>query len=71
MLKIHFADLPFVVQLATMSIYFLSWVTFAELVIDRHGLDKHLPYYRVGNLCPYDIAVITILGAMWVWLTRR
>ncbi len=71
MTRIHFTDLPFIVQLASVSVYFLGWVTFAELIIDRHGLDKYLPYYRLGNLCPYDIVVIVALGIMWMWLTRK
>jgi hypothetical protein len=44
----------------------MAWVMFAEFVIDRHGLDEFLPYYRVGNLCPYDLAIIAIILAFWI-----
>ena len=48
----------------------MAWVMFAEPVIDRHGLDAWLPYYRVGNFCPYDVAVILALTAAWIRLSR-
>jgi hypothetical protein len=71
MTKIHFADLPMFVQLASVAVYFLGWVTFAELVIDRHGFDKHLPLYRVGNFCVYDAVVIVALAATWLGFRQR
>jgi hypothetical protein len=67
---IPFRSLPLVTRLATMLTFFLAWLLFAELVIDRHGLDRLLPYYRVGNLCPYDLAVIVLLGLSWLRLHR-
>ena len=46
-------------------------VLIAEFVIDRHGLDTFLPFYRVGNLCPYELAVIAVLAFAWVRLNRK
>jgi hypothetical protein len=71
MSKVPFGNLPFIVQFATMLSLFTAWVCFEEFVIDRHGLDEFLPYYRVGNFCPYDVAVIVLLGALWIALSRR
>jgi hypothetical protein len=68
---ISFAQLPLIIRLASLLTLFLGWVCFAEFVIDRHGLDRFLPFYRVGNLCPYDAAVIAILVGVWLWLHRR
>jgi len=68
--RIRFRDLPLAVRLATMLVFFMAWVGFAELVIDRQGLDRHLPFYRIGDLCPYDLAVLAILGFAW-WRAHR
>ena len=68
--RIAFKSLPLIVRISTLASWFLAWVLFAELVIDRHGLDSWLPYYRVGNFCPYDVAVIAALVFAWVRLNR-
>jgi hypothetical protein len=70
MTPVSFRSLPLIVRLATMTTFFLAWVLFAEIVIDRHGLDRFLPFYRVGNLCPYDIAVVAALLLAWWRLNR-
>ena len=67
---IPFRTLPFAVRITTVATWFMAWVLFAELVIDRHGLNEWLPFYRVGNLCPYDLAVIALLVFAWVRLNR-
>jgi hypothetical protein len=69
--SIAFRRLPLVVRIATMLTLFMTWLMFAELVIDRHGLDVYLPYYRVGAPCPYDLAVIALLVFYWIRLHRR
>ena len=71
MKRIAFKSLPLVVRISSLATWFIAWVLFAELVIDRHGLDAWLPYYRVGNFCPYDVAVIAALGIAWIRLNRR
>lgn len=71
MKAIIFADLPVVVKVATFATYFIGWVLFAEFIIDRHGLDRYLPFYRVGNLCVYDLGVAALLVVLWFMLHRR
>ena len=63
--RIPFRSLPLLVRLTTMLSLFLAWLLFAELVIDRHGLDAYLPFYRVGNVCPYELAVLLLLAVSW------
>lgn len=63
--RIPFRSLPLLVRLTTMLSLFLSWLLFAELVIDRHGLDAYLPLYRAGAVCPYEVAVLLLLAASW------
>jgi len=39
-----------------------SWALFEELVVDRQGLWRYLPWYRVGAFCVWDAAaLITVL----------
>jgi hypothetical protein len=68
--SIAFKSLPRTVRIAALATFFIGWVLFAELIIDRHGLGAWLPFYRVGNLCPYDIAVLAMLAWAWVRLNR-
>ena len=65
MTPIRFKSLPFIVQLTSIMTIFMAWVMIEEWIIDRHGLDRFLPYYQVGNLCLYDAAVALILLALW------
>lgn len=60
MTKLRFKDLPRAVRVAAATSFFMAWVLFAEFVIDCYGLDRFLPFYRVGDLCPYDLAVVAI-----------
>ena len=69
--KVAFADLPLVVKFTSLGSIFMGWVLFAEFVVDRHGWDRVLPFYRVGNLCPYDLAVMVALAGAWLALHRR
>jgi hypothetical protein len=46
MSKIPFKDLPFLVKAAVFVSFFTAWVMFEELVIDRHGLWRFLPFTR-------------------------
>jgi hypothetical protein len=71
MQKLLFAHLPGLVQFTSLATVFIGWLLFAELIIDRHGYDRFLPYYRVGNLCPYDLAVVLALVVTWMLLRRR
>ena len=70
MTKISFGRLPFIVQLATMLAFLAVWVEFEEFGIDRYGLDRYLPYYRVGNFCVYDFTFIAALIVRWIVLAR-
>ena len=37
-----------------------TWVIFEETIVDRHGLWRYMPYYRVGLFCVWDAAVLAI-----------
>ena len=68
---IRFTALPFFTKLAIMLVPFMGWVMFAEFAIDRNGWDAFLPVYRFGQICPYDGAVLVMLGLVWWRLERK
>ena len=70
MMPVRFAALPLIVQLTAIIAPFMGWVMIEEWIIDRHGLDRYLPLYHVGNLCLYDLTVATVLGLLFFRLRR-
>jgi hypothetical protein len=68
---IAFRRLPFLVQLAAMLTFYMAWVMFAEFIVDRHGLDRYLPFYRVGKFCLYDAAIVALLLLSWLNMRRE
>lgn len=73
MSKVPFKDLPFLVKAAAFVSFFTAWVVFEEFVIDRHGLWRFLPFYKVGFFCVWDILALIVIasGLVWVSLPRR
>jgi hypothetical protein len=70
MAKLSFRDLPFVVRLTSAMTPFMAWIMIEEFVIDRYGLNRFLPFYRVANPCVYDATVFTMIMAIWLWSER-
>ncbi len=63
---LSFKQLPLVVKIAVGVVFGNAWVSIEEFVIDRHGLWKYMPYYRVAEPCVWDLAVGLIIGfAIW------
>lgn len=67
---IAFKSLPLVVRIATILAFFLAWLLFEELVIDRLGLDVYLPFYRAAEGCLWDVAALVLCGLAW-WRLHR
>jgi len=53
--------LPLVVKIAVPLTFFNSWVLFEETVVDRQGLWKFMPLYKVGVFCAWDVAALLII----------
>lgn len=70
MQRVAFFQLPLWVRLAAALTVFNTWVLIAEFVIDRYGLDEHLPFYRYGDVCLWDIGVIIALIIGFVRASR-
>ena len=52
--------LPLIAKIAIALTVLNTWVIFEETVVDRHGLWRYMPYYRVGLFCVWDAAVLAI-----------
>ena len=52
--------LPLIARIAIAMTFINTWVIFEETVVDRHGLWRYMPFYRVGLFCVWDAAVLAI-----------
>lgn len=68
--SIAFYQLPLWVRIATVLTIFNTWVLIAEFVIDRYGFDEYLPFYRYGDVCLWEIALIVGLAVAFVKASR-
>ncbi len=65
--KVSLSELPFLVKAAVFVSLLNAWVLFEEVVIDRHGLWRYLPFYKVGLFCVWDLAALLLIGAGVFW----
>ena len=56
-----FRQLPLAVKIAVGVVFLNAWVLIEQLVIDRYGLWKYMPYYKVTDPCVWDLAVAVII----------
>jgi len=61
---------PRIIRVATWLALLNSWVLFEEIVVDREGLWKYMPFYRVGRFCPWDVAAVIVISVV-VWRAFR
>src|ERR1700730_4164783 len=52
--------LPLIGKIAIAMTVLNTWVIFEETIVDRHGLWRYMPYYRVGLFCVWDAAVFAV-----------
>src|SRR5437764_13121891 len=52
--------LPLIAKIAIAVTFINTWVIFEETVVDRHGLWRYMPFYRVGLFCIWDAAVFAV-----------
>ena len=65
--RLSFGQLPVLVRVVTGIALFNAWVSFEEFVVDRVGLWKYMPYYKVGEGCVWDLAVAVLITAGLTW----
>ncbi len=52
--------LPLIAKIAIAVTFINTWVIFEETVVDRHGLWRYMPFYRVGLFCVWDAAALAV-----------
>jgi hypothetical protein len=52
--------LPLIAKIAIAMTFLNMWVIFEETIVDRHGLWRYMPFYRVGLFCVWDAAVFAV-----------
>src|SRR5438132_8980521 len=52
--------LPLITKIAIAVTFINTWVIFEETIVDRHGLWRYMPFYRVGLFCVWDAAVFAV-----------
>ena len=57
-----FRQLPLGVKIAVGIVFYNTWWSIEEFVIDRHGLWKYMPYYKVGDPCVWDLVVVVVIS---------
>ena|SRR5579864_6406843 len=53
-------SLRLIAKIAIAMTFLNTWVIFEETIVDRHGLWRYMPYYRVGLFCAWDAAVFAV-----------
>lgn len=53
-------QLPLIAKIAIAVTFINAWVIFEETIVDRHGLWRYMPHYRVGLFCVWDAAVFAV-----------
>lgn len=63
---IEFKQLPLLVKIAVGLAFLNAWELIERLVIDRYGVWKYMPFYKVADLCVWDLAAAVIISvALW------
>jgi hypothetical protein len=52
--------LPLITKIAIAMTFINTWVIFEETIVDRHGLWRCMPFYRVGLFCAWDASVLAV-----------
>jgi hypothetical protein len=65
--RLRFGQLPILVRVVVGLALFNAWVSFEEFVVDRVGLWKYMPGYKVGRGCVWDLTVGALIVGGLVW----
>lgn len=65
--QLKFRQLPILVRAVVGLALFNAWVSFEEFVVDRIGLWRYMPGYKVGEGCIWDLTVGVLIIAGLVW----
>ena len=66
MKRLSFKQLPLVVKIVVGIALLNAWISFEEFFVDRYGLWKYMPFYKVADACVWDLAV-TLIIVVGIW----
>jgi hypothetical protein len=67
---LRFKQLPVILKIAVWVVFNNAWWSIEEFVIDRKGLWRYMPYYKVADACVWDLTVaVSVAAAIW-WASR-
>ncbi|HEV8365322.1 MAG TPA: hypothetical protein VGQ52_17525 [Gemmatimonadaceae bacterium] len=70
MRTLTFKQLPLVVKIAVGVTFYNTWWALEEFVINRVGLWKYMPGYKLDSACVWDLAVALII-TFSIWRAGR
>ena len=59
--RLIFKQLPLVIKIAVWIAFFNAWLSIEEFVINREGLWRYMPFYKVADACVWDLVVALII----------
>src|SRR5215472_8194682 len=65
------SPLPVIAKIAIAMTFINTWVIFEETVVDRYGLWRYMPFYRVGLFCVWDAAVLAVTLLLFLLSVTR
>ena len=66
MQTLFFRQLPLAAKIAVGVTFFNTWMCVEEFFINRSGLWRYMPFYKVADACVWDLAVaLLIIFAIW------
>jgi len=68
--RLIFKQLPLVIKIAVWIAFFNAWLSIEEFVINRQGLWKYMPFYKVADACVWDLVVALII-TVGLWRASR
>jgi hypothetical protein len=63
--------LPLIAKIAIALMALNAWGIFEETIVDRHGLWRYMPFYRVGLFCVWDAAFLAVTLLLLFASVRR
>lgn len=67
---LQFKQLPLAVKIALWLVFNNAWWSIEEFVIDRYGIWKYMPGYRVADACVWDL-MVAVITALMIWRASR
>ncbi len=68
--RLIFKQLPLVIKIAVWIAFFNAWLSIEEFVINREGLWRYMPFYKVADACVWDLVVALII-TVGLWRASR